>query len=89
MDYYPVEDSLQVLFERFVPLSDAQRRHLREIVMAVLLAGNTHMSSMARWLKQDTQQDSRVQWLRRGLSSTYLRHDMVYQPFLCQALERI
>jgi hypothetical protein len=86
MDYYPVEDSLQVLFERFLPLSHTQRRHLREIAMAVLLAGNTHLSHMARWLKHNTQQDSRIQWLRRGLSSAYLRQEVVYQPWLCQAL---
>jgi hypothetical protein len=87
MDYYPVEESLQVLFERFVPLSSSQRRHLSEISLAVLLAGSTQLTKIARWLKQETQQDSRVQWLRRLLSSAYLCQELVYQPFLAQALQ--
>lgn len=87
MDYYPVEESLQVLFERFVPLSSSQKRHLSEISLAVLLAGSTHLTSIARWLKHETQQDSRVQWLRRLLSSAYLCQELVYQPLLAQALQ--
>jgi hypothetical protein len=87
MDYYPVEESLQVLFERFIPLSSSQRRHLSEISLAVLLAGSSQLSRIAPWLKHPSQQDSRVQWLRRLLSSKYLCQDLVYQPFLHQALQ--
>lgn len=86
MDYYRMEESLQVLFEQFIPLSDAQIRRLHEICLGVLLAGKSHLTSIARWLKQEATQASRVQWLRRTLQSPYLSQERVYQPLLKQAL---
>lgn len=86
MDYYMVEDSLQALLEQFVPLSAAQIKRLHQICIGVLLAGKTHLTAIARWLKQVTQQDSRVQWLRRSLGTEYLSHERVYRPFVQQAL---
>jgi hypothetical protein len=86
MDYYTVEETLQVLFENAIPLSKSQNRHLREICMGVLLAGSTQLSRIARWLKHQTQQDSRVQWLRRSLEAEYLAQEYVYYPFVQRVL---
>jgi len=86
MDYYQVEESLQVLFERFIPLSECQRGRIHEICLGVMLAGKSQLTGIAKWLKQDTHQGSRVQWLRRTLQSPYLSHEYVYQPLIKQAL---
>jgi hypothetical protein len=86
MDYYHVEASLQALLSEFVPLSSAQTGRIGEICMAVLLAGNTHFSALARWVNRNIQQDSRITWLKRSLASPYLRQEHVYRPFVQQAL---
>lgn len=86
MDYYSVEESLQVVFESAIKLSDAQIQRIHQISMGVLLAGSSHLSSIARWLKHTTQQDSRIQWLRRLLATDYVEQNYVYLPFVQQIL---
>jgi len=88
MDYYRMEDCLQVLFKRFIPLSEAQRRRLQEICRAVLLAGEVTLTGIAKWIRQDSHQGSRVQWLRRTLTGDYLCWERVYQPFVREALRK-
>jgi len=87
MDYYRVEESFQVLLERNVPLSSSQNQRIRQLCLAVLLAGNTYLSQLARWLPHTNQQDSRVQWIRRLLQAPYLTQEIVYQPLIKQALQ--
>jgi len=87
MDYYGVEKSLQVLFERHICLSEAQIKRIRKACMGVLLAGSSQMTRIARWLKGAKQQDSRVQWLRRLLSTPYVQHEYVYKPLVKQAIQ--
>jgi hypothetical protein len=53
----------------------------------VILAGSSQVSWIARQLAQTSQQDSRIQWLRRLLSSAYLCQEWVYAPFVHQLLE--
>lgn len=86
MDYYQMEKSLQVLFERHVPLSRAQNTRLRQGCVGALLAGSSQLSRIARWVKQGTQQDSRVQWLRRLLGTPFMTQEWVYYPWVKQAL---
>jgi|GEM_PF-1377832 len=88
MDYYQMEESLQVLFKQFMPLSEKQRDRIYEICRGVMLAGKSQLRGIARWLKQDTSQDSRVQWLRRTFQSPYLRHSYAYRPLIQQALRQ-
>lgn len=87
MDYYAVEKSLQVLFDDVLPLSKAQTRRIQQLCMGVLLAGGCHLSTIAKWLPQTSNQDSRIQWIRRTLESNYLRQDYVYKPFVKRALK--
>lgn len=82
MDYYPVKQCLQVLFERQIPLSKAQNRHLSDFCLALLLAGQPQLSKIARQLDHPTQQASRIQWIRRLLDATYLSPEYVYKPFI-------
>lgn len=86
MDYYRVEKSLQVLFEQHIRLSQAQIKRIRQACMGVLLAGSSQLTWIARWLKGAAKQDSRVQWLRRLLTTPYLQHEYVYEPLIKQAI---
>lgn len=88
MDYYVLEETLQVLFEEVIPLSRAQNRHVRQVCVGVLLAGSSQLTKIARWLKQATQQDSRVPWLRRLFEAGYMTQEYVYHPFVKRVLER-
>ena len=86
MDYYPVEKCLQVLFERLMHLSPVQSCQLRDISLALLLAGQPSLSKIARQLARPTQQASRVQWVRRLLDAPFLSQERVYQPFIRRLL---
>lgn len=86
MDYYRMEEALQVLIEGIMPLSQTQRQHIRELCVGVLLAGSSQLPRIARWLKHQTQQDSRIQWLRRVLARPYLQQQFAYAPFVKQVL---
>lgn len=86
MDYYRLEEALQVLFERIIPVSRGQNTTLRQLCVGVLLAGSSQLTRIARWLKHDTQQTSRVQWLRRSLQSAFLSQEYVYYPFVKHVL---
>lgn len=86
MDYYVMEETLQVLFEANIPLSKAQNTQLRQLCVGVLLAGSSHLSKIGRWLKQESQQDSRVQWIRRLLQANFMCQERVYAPFVKHAL---
>ena len=87
MDYYGVEKSLQVLFGEVVQLSDAQKARISQLCMGVLLAGGCYLSKIAKWLHQESHQDSRIQWIRRTLEQEYLSQEHVYQPFITTALK--
>jgi len=87
MDYYTVEKSLQGLFEEVLHLSRTQKGRIRNLCMGVLLAGTSHLSKIARWLPQETNQDSRIQWIRRTLETAYLSQEYVYQPLVRAALK--
>lgn len=88
MDYYGVEKSLQVLIQQTIPLSRSYQQAIHAISLSVLLAGSSHLSRMARWLKRQVGQDSRIQWLRRTLGRDYLRQAYVYEWFVKRALSR-
>lgn len=88
MDSYMLDETLQVLFDTTLPLSRSQTERIRELCVGVLLAGNIHLSRIARWLKQDTHQDSRVQWIRRLLGTEFMTQARVYTPFVQRVLSQ-
>lgn len=86
MDYLPVEKSIQALFADHIPLSETQSERIARLCSGVLLAGEMHLTKIARFLKGDTQQDSRVRWIERLLKTEFLTPERVYQPVLQAAL---
>ena len=86
MNYYAMEETMQAVFEATIPLSKAQNTHLRQVCVGVLLAGSSQLTRIARWLNQQTQQDSRVQWLRRLLQAGFMTQEYVYYPFVKHVL---
>jgi Transposase DDE domain len=87
MHYLPVEKSLQEVFAHTMPLSSAQSGRIAALCNAILLAGAVHLTKIARFLKGDTQQDSRVRWIQRLLEAAFVSQERVYQPVLKQALK--
>ena len=82
MYYDVVEKSLQVVFEQTIPLSRAQLSRVSELAIALLLAGETPLSKIARQLPHCTQQDSRVRWIKRLLEAPFMTQEYVYQPWI-------
>lgn len=86
MNYLSVEEGIQGLFEQHMTRSKAQSKRIARLCIGILLAGEVHLTKIARFLKGDTQQDSRVRWIERLLKSPYLKSEYVYQPMLKEAL---
>ena len=66
MNYLPGEASLQAVFNTCMPLSPAQTGRIATLCNGLLLAGEVHVTKIARFIKGDTQQDSRVRWIKRS-----------------------
>jgi hypothetical protein len=81
-----LEDTMSTLFRRHLPLSESQIGRIACVTVGMLMAGTAQLSKVARWVRTDTQQDSRIQFVRRLLDADYLTQQQVYQPLLRQAL---
>ena len=86
MNYLPVEKGLQDAFVHTMPLSPAQTGRIARLCNAIVLAGEVPLTKIARFLKGENQQDSRVRWIKRLLEADFVSQEGVYQPFLKQAL---
>jgi hypothetical protein len=71
-----------------MPLSSAQSGRIARLSEAVLLAGEVHLSKVARFVKSESQQDSRIRWIERLLSAPFMCQELVYQPMLKAALQK-
>lgn len=89
MHYGTLSVGLQVWFQQHLPLSAAQSTRLVRFTLALLLAGEVHLSKLARFLPGSSQQDSRIRWLVRLLGANYLQAELVYQPLLRAALSTL
>jgi hypothetical protein len=81
-----LEHTMFSLFMPHLKLSTAQVSKLASAGSGMLLAGTAQLPKIARWLSRESQQDSRIQFLRRLLDKPYLTQAEVYQPLLRQAL---
>ncbi len=81
-----LENAIFELFCRYLPFNHRQLRRLASVCSAVQLAKSTHLSHIARWLPQSTQQTSRMRFLSRFFMSAMFRDDTIYQLLLQQAL---
>lgn len=81
-----LENTIFKLFCRYLPHNHRQLRRLASVCSAVQLAKSTHLSHIARWLPQATQQTSRIRFLSRFFMSEQFRDDTIYHLLLQQAL---
>lgn len=81
-----LENTIFELFCRYLPHNHRQLRRLASVCSAVQLAKSTHLSHIARWLPQTTQQTSRTRFLSRFFMSPQFRDDTIYHLLLQQAL---
>lgn len=89
MDYSGLESCLQGLFGQYLPLSIAQSVRLAHISAGVILAGSCQQRWIARQLDDSSQQDSRVQQIRRLLDAPFLEQEHLYQAWVKQALSGV
>jgi len=82
MQYDTTENSLQAVFQRLIPLSPAQLSRLRTLAIAVMLAGETHLTKIARQIPTPTQQDTRKRWIQRLLDAPFMTQTYVYEPYI-------
>jgi len=87
MKYSVLDECMQALFDEYVPLSPAQRQRLGQFCTCVLLAGSSHLPQLARWLGRQAQQGSRERWLRRLLDAPFVSQELVYEPWVKNALQ--
>lgn len=81
-----LENTIFKLFCRYLPHNHRQLRRLASVCSAVQLAKSTHLSHIARWLPQPTQQASRTRFLSRFFMSEQFGDDTIYHLLLQQAL---
>jgi hypothetical protein len=81
-----LENTIFKLLCRYLPHNHRHLRRLARVCSGVQLAKSTHLSFIARWLPQTTQQSSRVRFLSRFFMSEQFRDDTIYQLLLQQAL---
>lgn len=82
-----LENTIFKLFCRYLPHNHRQLRRLAAVCSAVMLAKSTHLSHIARWLPQPTQQASRSRFLSRFFLSAQLGDNTIYRLLLQQALQ--
>lgn len=82
-----MDESVQALMQRYIPLSDAQRERIGQFCACVLLAGSSQVSQLARWLGREAKLDYREQWLRRLLNASYVSQELVYEAWFKQAVK--
>lgn len=81
-----LENTIFKLFCRYLPHNHRQLHRLASVCSAVQLAKSTHLSHIARWLPQPTQQASRMRFLSRFFMSEQFGEDTIYHLLLQQAL---
>ena len=88
MSSHQVEDTMNQLFQAFIPLSPAQNQRLACASVALTLAGTVQLPKVANWLNRSSQKAGRVRFLERLLEAEFLTQDRVYQPLLRQFLAK-
>ena len=81
-----LENTIFELFCRYLPHNHRLLRRLARVCSAVQFAKSTHLSHIARWLPQSTQQTSRMRFLSRFFMSEMFSDETIYQLLLGQAL---
>lgn len=84
----PLENTMKELFHQHTTLTEAQIERVSKLESALLLAGSLHLSKVARWVRQASQQESRVEFVMRMLSAPYVSQERFYHPLVSYALRK-
>lgn len=87
MSSLQLEDSIKSLFHSHSTLNEGQINNAASVSSALLLAGSTNQSHVARWLRRPGNQANRVQFFKRQLMAPYLTQERFYQPLVSQSLK--
>ena len=82
-----LENTIFKLFCRYLPHNRRQLRRLASVCSGVQLAKSIHLSQIARWLPQETEQTSRIRFLSRFFQSAQFGNDAIYQQLFQQAVK--
>ena len=77
-----LENTMNRLFRREIPLSAAQTGRLARASVGVLLAGHAQLPKIARWVDRPATQAGRIQFLQRLLQAPFMSQGLVYQPWI-------
>ena len=88
MDYDAIEKGFQAFLVQSQVFTPSQLRRLVQVSSALVLAGRCQVRQLARWLRRQATQPSRMQWLRRLLDADFLQPDYAYEPVLQGVLSR-
>lgn len=91
MNYPTSVHDLQQLFQGTLPLSNQQIRRISILCFALLITKKVYLSFIARVLpqKKEANQDSRIRFISRLLTSDFMKIDKVYHPFLKIAISKL
>lgn len=82
-----LEDSIKSLFHSHLELKERQISNIASVSSALMLAGSTYQSHVARWLRRPGNQAYRLQFFKRLLTAPYLSQEKFYYPLVSQALK--
>jgi hypothetical protein len=82
-----LENTIYQLLCRYLPHNHRQLRRLAAVCSAVQLAKSTHLSHIARWVGQPTQQTSRTRFVSRFFMSALFSDSTIYQLLFQQAVQ--
>jgi len=83
-----LENRVYELLERHLSHRPFHIRRLASVCTGLQLARTTQLSQVARWVRKETQRDSREQFLKRFLLSPYFNQEAAYYPLVTAALSR-
>lgn len=81
-----LENRVYELLNRHLDHRPFHIRRLASACTGMQLARTTQLSKVARWVRKETQQNSREQFLKRFLMSPYFSQEAAYYPLVRQAL---
>ena len=81
-----LENRVYELLNRHLSHRPFHIRRLASVCTGMQLARTTQLSKVASWVRKETQQNSREQFLKRFLMSPYFSQEAAYQPLLTAAL---
>ena len=81
-----LENRVYELLNQYLSHRPFHIRRLASVCTGMQLARSTQLSKVARWVRKETQQSSREQFLKRFLMSPYFSQETAYYPLVRQAL---